>query len=242
MPTYTSSIAIGPTRCSWPGLRPALPMRARFCGASSWRPSVIGRTSRSSRFRSRDAKPRWLSSTRRAAQTSWSSAHAAREVSAACFSARSVSSALITRRARSSSFETARSSFGRRTESPVVPTLARVRGAPLTRSPDRSPFEDNEHAEAFIRTEAVLGAGRDEDGVAFAKVDALSFHLELAAAFEHDVDLVIGVRLLAVGLRSDEHVDTDLDPGRGMDDLVAAVLDQALLRGLDVERMCLTER
>ena len=46
--------------------------------------------------------------------------------------------------------------------------------------------------------------------------------LEDAAALEHDVDLVLVVRLLPVGLGSDEHVDADLEPGRGVDDLVAA--------------------
>ena len=43
-----------------------------------------------------------------------------------------------------------------------------------------------------------------------------------APPFEHDVDLVVHMRLLAVGLRRDEHVDADLEPGRLVDDLVPA--------------------
>ena len=57
-------------------------------------------------------------------------------------------------------------------------------------------------------------------------------------ALEDDVDLVVLVRLLAVGLRRDEHVHADLEPGRRVDDLVAAApLLQPALRRLDVEEV-----
>jgi len=52
-------------------------------------------------------------------------------------------------------------------------------------------LEDHEHAELLVADEAVLGAGRNEDGVPLAKLDVLSLDLEHAAALEHDVDLVV---------------------------------------------------
>ena len=53
--------------------------------------------------------------------------------------------------------------------------------------------------------------------------DALALDLELARAVQDDVELVMLVRLLAVRLRRDEHVHADLERGRLVDDLVAAV-------------------
>ena len=68
-------------------------------------------------------------------------------------------------------------------------------------------------------------------------VDAV-FDLEHAAALEHDVDLVLVVRLLAIGLGCDEDVDADLEPRRAVHDFVpAATLDQAAARRVDVERV-----
>ncbi|HEV2590618.1 MAG TPA: hypothetical protein VGU02_01875 [Gaiellaceae bacterium] len=46
----------------------------------------------------------------------------------------------------------------------------------------------------------------------------MSFNVEGAAAFEHHVDLVVGVGLLVVWLRGDEDVDTDLKSFRLVDD------------------------
>ncbi len=69
----------------------------------------------------------------------------------------------------------------------------------------------------------MLDACLDEDRLAFAKGDRLPHHLEDAAAFERNVDLVVLVWLLAVGLGSDEDVDADLEPRRLVDDLVTAV-------------------
>ena len=58
------------------------------------------------------------------------------------------------------------------------------------------------------------------------------------AALEHDVHLVLVVRLLAVGLGSDEHVDADLEPRRAVHDLVAAAAGDERAPGLvDVERV-----
>ena len=47
----------------------------------------------------------------------------------------------------------------------------------------------------------MLRARLDEDGGALLHGDPLALHLEYAAPLEHDVDLVVLVRLLAVRLR-----------------------------------------
>ena len=54
----------------------------------------------------------------------------------------------------------------------------------------------------------------DEDRHALRERGGGALDLEDAAAVEHDVDLVLVVWLLPVGLGSDEHVDADLEPGR----------------------------
>src|SRR5262249_16893071 len=60
--------------------------------------------------------------------------------------------------------------------------------------------------------------------------------LEHAASLEHDVNLVILVRLLAIGLRSDEHVHTQLKARGRVNDLVAAApFGEALGYAGDVE-------
>ena len=62
--------------------------------------------------------------------------------------------------------------------------------------------------------------------------------LEDAASLEHDVDLVLVVGLLPVGLRGDEDVHADLEPRRAVHDLVAAAaLDQRPAGRVDVERV-----
>jgi hypothetical protein len=82
----------------------------------------------------------------------------------------------------------------------------------------------------------VIGAGGDEDGVALAKLDLLSLDLEHAASFEHDVDLIVLVRRLAVRFGRNQHVDADLEAGRAVDDLIAAVArGEPVLRAGDVE-------
>ena len=84
----------------------------------------------------------------------------------------------------------------------------------------------------------MVGAGLDEDGGALAHRDALALDLEHAGSLEHDVDLVVLVRLLAVGLGRDERVDADLEARRLVDDLVAAAGGAELRRDFpDTERV-----
>src|SRR5438270_6458175 len=92
-------------------------------------------------------------------------------------------------------------------------------------------LEDHEHGELLVRREAVLDAGFDEDRLSNLDRNALVADLEHAGAFEADVDLVVGVRLLAVGFRGDEDVDAELEPLRLVDDLVAAALAAEALDG-----------
>src|SRR5262245_41678435 len=84
----------------------------------------------------------------------------------------------------------------------------------------RSALEDHEDAQVLVRGEAVLGTGLDEDGTAFAHRDILALDLENAAAFEDDVELVVVVRLLTIGLGCDQNVDAQLEAGGFVDDLV----------------------
>ena len=82
--------------------------------------------------------------------------------------------------------------------------------------------EHDEHAQALVPREAVVGARRDERRLPFAQPDGLALDRQLAFAFEDDVQLVVGVSALAVRLRRDEDVHADLEAGRLVDDLVAA--------------------
>ena len=59
----------------------------------------------------------------------------------------------------------------------------------------------------------MLGAGGHEHRVALAQLGLRPFDVEHAVSLEDDVDLVVLVRLLAVGLGRDEDVDADLEPG-----------------------------
>ena len=59
----------------------------------------------------------------------------------------------------------------------------------------------------------MLGARTNVDGVALMEVEALTFDIERAATLQHDLDLIVFVWLLAVGLRGDEDVDPELEPG-----------------------------
>jgi len=89
-------------------------------------------------------------------------------------------------------------------------------------APSGGPREDHEQAQALVAGEAVLGAGRDEDRFPLLDRDPLVLDGEHPASFEHDVDLVVLVGRLVVRLGRDEHVDADLEPGRAVNDLVAA--------------------
>jgi len=82
----------------------------------------------------------------------------------------------------------------------------------------------------------VVGARLDEDGVAFLHRHGRPLDFQHAATFEHEVHLVVCVRLLAVSLRCDEHVHAELEAGRVVDDLVAAARGAKLLDdGFDAE-------
>ena len=83
--------------------------------------------------------------------------------------------------------------------------------------------EHDEHAELLVADEAVLGLGRHEDRLPLRELHALALELEGAGSLEDDVDLVVFVRLLAIGFGSDEDVDAELEVRRGVDDLVAAL-------------------
>jgi hypothetical protein len=85
------------------------------------------------------------------------------------------------------------------------------------------PSEHDQHAEPFVARELVHGAGRNEDGIALRQREFIAFNRQDAAAFEHDVDLIVLVRLLVVGLRCYENINADFDAWRLVDDLIPAV-------------------
>jgi hypothetical protein len=69
----------------------------------------------------------------------------------------------------------------------------------------------------------VVGSGGDEERLPLRDGQLLALHGEDARPLEHHVDLVVLVRLLAVGLGRDEDVDADLQARRLVDQIVAAV-------------------
>jgi hypothetical protein len=82
----------------------------------------------------------------------------------------------------------------------------------------------------------MLDAGGDERRLTFLELDRLARELEHAAALEHEIDLVVLVRLLTVWLGRHQHVHPKLEPRRLVYELVAAVCGcQATLGGADVE-------
>jgi hypothetical protein len=90
----------------------------------------------------------------------------------------------------------------------------------------------------FVRREAVVCTCFDEDGGAFAHRHLLTLHLEQPRALEHDVELVVLVRLLTIGLGCNQHVDTHLEPDGLVHDRVTAVsLAEFLLDGSNLERV-----
>ena len=62
-----------------------------------------------------------------------------------------------------------------------------------------APFEDHQHAQLLVRAKAMVCAGFDEHGRAFRYRKRLPLDLEHPVPFHDDVDLVVFVRLLAVG-------------------------------------------
>ena len=83
----------------------------------------------------------------------------------------------------------------------------------------------------------MLDVRRHEDPVAFRELGRATRDFEDAGAIEHDVHLVVLVRLLAIGLWRHERVDPDLEPRRRVHDLVpAAGVEEPLRHLVDVER------
>ena len=90
----------------------------------------------------------------------------------------------------------------------------------------------------LVGGETVVGPRQDEQRAALFQRRLHSLYLQHTGALEHNVDLVVLVRLLAIRLRRDEHVDADLETGRRVHDLVATALLAQLPSGrVDIERV-----
>ena len=90
----------------------------------------------------------------------------------------------------------------------------------------------------LVRREAVVGAGLDEHGAAFTHRNVLALDVQHTGALQNDVDLVILVWLLPVGLRRDEDVDAELEAGGLVNDLIASAgLLQPLPDSGELERV-----
>jgi hypothetical protein len=72
--------------------------------------------------------------------------------------------------------------------------------------------EDDEDAQALVAGEAVVGAGRNEGGLTLVQRKGFAFDRQLAATLKDDVKLIVGVRVLMVGLGSNQHVNANLKP------------------------------
>lgn len=84
----------------------------------------------------------------------------------------------------------------------------------------------------------MVGPRLDEHGSPLTDRNLLVLHLEDTRPFDHDVELVVLVRLLLIRLGRDEHVHPDLEAGGLVDDLVAtAGLTEPLLDRCDLERV-----
>ena len=71
-------------------------------------------------------------------------------------------------------------------------------------------LEDHEHAQLLVADELVLRTGGNKDRVAFTQINLLAFDLKRSSALKDDVDLVVDVGLLMIGLGGDKVVDADL--------------------------------
>lgn len=88
----------------------------------------------------------------------------------------------------------------------------------------------------LVRGEAMVGSSLHEDRASLLDGDLLAFDLQHTCALEHDVHLVVLVRLLPVWLRCDKHVDAQLEACGFVDYLVAtAGLTEPLLDGSNLE-------
>ena len=59
----------------------------------------------------------------------------------------------------------------------------------------------------------MVGTGGNKNRVAFAQINLLALDVKRSAALEDDVDLVVDVGLLMIGLGGDEDLDADLKAG-----------------------------
>src|SRR2546430_7204019 len=84
----------------------------------------------------------------------------------------------------------------------------------------------------------MLGMRLHKDSASLSDRYLLTLNLEDAGALEHDVELVILMRLLAVGLWSDEHIDANFEAGGLVDDLIASAgLTKPFFDGCDLKRV-----
>jgi hypothetical protein len=72
----------------------------------------------------------------------------------------------------------------------------------------------------LVRSEAMIGACLDEDCRALTNRRLLPLHFEDAGPLQNDVELVVFMGLLPIGLRSYEAVDPYFEAGGFVDDLV----------------------
>ena len=73
--------------------------------------------------------------------------------------------------------------------------------------------EHDEQAEAFVAGEPMFGACRNEGRLALVDGDGVAFDGQLAAAFEDDVELVVGVGALMVWLGATSTYTPTSSPG-----------------------------
>ena len=71
-------------------------------------------------------------------------------------------------------------------------------------------LEDHKHAQLLVADELVLGTGGNKDRMAFTQINLLAFDVKRSSALKDDVDLVVDVGLLMIGLGGDEDVDANL--------------------------------
>src|SRR5512133_761865 len=157
---------------------------------------------------------------------------AASEPTAAPATTRSSSAASRSTRSRSAS----RCSTVNTCASPASISAGRPRRGALRRGVRA--VEDHEQRDGLVAGEPVLCVGGDEHGVPLRDAPRLAVDLDVGRALEDDVDLVVAVRRLTVGLGGYEDVDAELEPGRLMDDLVPATrFPEPRGRGRDVEAL-----
>src|SRR5262245_27026395 len=98
--------------------------------------------------------------------------------------------------------------------------------------------EHHEQAQTLVPGEPVVRAGFDEQRLSLFEWRRAALDLECPPALEHDVELVVFMRLLPVGFGCDEDVDADLEAWGLVHDLVAAAgLAETPARLADLDRL-----